>query len=173
MKFTLLPAAAALFSVASIVAAQNSTGDGAACTLCLQNSLRALPLCKDLNITMGNFDPSVSPAYAACLCSSLNGTWIDACAGVSQCGPDVEQFKNTYPSTIQDAGLQCNGTTPTFVPVATDSVLPTSALPTSSASPTSGSTKSSAGDMGAVPSALFTNVMGALALVAAVGASLI
>ncbi|KAG0367091.1 hypothetical protein BGZ54_004404 [Gamsiella multidivaricata] len=175
MKISTLSAASALV-LASVVAGQNSTqGDGLVCTTCLQNSLRALPLCKDLNITVGDFNPGVSTAYAACLCSSLSGTWIDACKDASQCGPDIESFKATYPSTIEQAGLQCNGSTPTFVPATPDPVAPSTAPP-AGASPTgsaSSTGKPSAGNMDALPSTMFTKIMGAVAVVAAVAASFI
>ncbi|KAG0007092.1 hypothetical protein BGZ65_008907 [Modicella reniformis] len=122
---------------------------------------------------MGDFNPDVSPAYAVCLCSSLDGAWIDACKGTTLCGPDIESFKTSYPSTIQQAGLQCNGSTPTFVPAPADPVAPSSTLPGSSASPTLGGGKPSTGQLDAVPSALFTKAMGALAIAVAIGANFI
>ncbi|KAG0326116.1 hypothetical protein BGZ99_010094 [Dissophora globulifera] len=156
-----------------MVAAQNSTaGDSLACTTCLQSSLQALPLCQGLNITTNAPNSTVTPAYAACLCSSMNGTWIDACADPTKCGPDILAFKAQYPDTLTRLGLQCNGTTPTFAPPTADPVLPTSAVPTGS-TPTGVDGKASIGHMDAVPSALFTKIMGALAVAAAVGAGLI
>ncbi|KAF9574843.1 hypothetical protein EC968_005321 [Mortierella alpina] len=172
MKFTLVGTLTIL--LASTAAAQeggNSTdGGGASCTLCLQNALRALPLCKDLNITVGEFNPGVSPEYAVCLCSSINGTWIDACKGDSLCGPDIESFKGAYGSNLGHAGLQCNGTKPTFIPPPADPVAPTGP---GSASPTTGAGGKSFGQKSAVPSALFMQIMGAIAVAAGVGASLL
>ncbi|KAG0200209.1 hypothetical protein BGX28_006659 [Mortierella sp. GBA30] len=172
MKFNLLSVASLAF--ATIVAAQqggNSTnGGGSGCMLCLQNSLMALPLCKGLNITVGEFNPGLSPEYAVCLCSSLNGTWIDACKDPSVCGPDIESFKNAYAENMQQAGLQCNGTKPTFIPPPADPVASTSA---SGTSPTQGAGNKSFAHKGAVPSILFMEVMGAFAVMAAVGASLL
>lgn len=171
MKFTLAPLMA-LAVLASAVAAQNSTEGGSAdCVVCLQTSLQALPLCKGLNITMGDFDPAANPAYAVCLCSSLDGAWIDTCK--TKC-PDVESFKASYPSNMQQAGLQCNGSTPTFVPGPSDPVAPSSSLPAAGPSPTSGGNNNkSTGQLNAVPSALFTKAMGALAIAAAVASSFI
>ncbi|KAF9948698.1 hypothetical protein BGZ72_009421 [Mortierella alpina] len=172
MKFSL--ACTLTILLASAAAAQdggNSTeGGGASCTLCLQNSLRTLPACKDLNITVGEFNPGVSPEYAVCLCSSLNGTWIDTCKGDSLCGPDIESFKGAYASNLQQAGLQCNGTKPTFIPPPADPVAPTG---TDAASPTGGAGGKSSGQRNAVPSALFMQLMGAVAVAVGVGASLL
>ncbi|KAI1309709.1 hypothetical protein EDD11_004051 [Mortierella claussenii] len=112
MKF--LPSIA-LLTLTTLVSAQNTLN---ACTTCLQSSISALPLCKGLNITIGDFQPGNNPtAVAACLCSSLSGNWIDQCTGAAQCGQDIASFKNTYSGNIQAAGLSC-GTTPSFVPVA-------------------------------------------------------
>ncbi|KAF9365887.1 hypothetical protein BGX34_007695 [Mortierella sp. NVP85] len=124
---------------------------------------------------MGNFDPAANPAYAVCLCSSLDGAWIDTCK--TTC-PDIESFKASYASNIQQAGLQCNGSTPTFVPGPSDPVAPSSSLPAAGASPTSGggnnnNNNKSNGQLNAVPSALFTKAMGALAIAAAVASSFI
>ncbi|KAF9933116.1 hypothetical protein BGZ67_004411 [Mortierella alpina] len=172
MKFTLVGALTLL--LASVVAAQeggNSTdGGGSACTLCLQNTLRALPLCKDINITIGEFNPGVSSEYAVCLCSSINGTWIDNCKGDTLCGPGIESFKSAYGSNLQQAGLQCNGTKPTFIPPPADPVAPTGP---GAASPTKGAGGTSWGQSTAAPSALFMQFMGAVAVAAGVGASLL
>ncbi|KAG0054321.1 hypothetical protein BGZ83_011427 [Gryganskiella cystojenkinii] len=100
--------------VASLVSAQDAPN---ACSTCLQQSIQSLPLCQGLNIVIGDFNPGESPAYAACLCSSLDGAWIDNCTGVAQCGADIKSFKSAYAGNIQNAGLIC-GSTPTFVPAA-------------------------------------------------------
>ncbi|KAK3813365.1 MAG: hypothetical protein J3Q66DRAFT_348130 [Benniella sp.] len=101
MKFTAL-AVAAIAMVASMVSAQ---GDAVACTLCLQNAIKALPACANVQPTAG----SVSTAYAACLCSSLSGSWADACT--AQCGSAaVSTLKSSYSTLIQAAGLVCTGT---------------------------------------------------------------
>ncbi|KAF9182037.1 hypothetical protein BGZ51_005009 [Haplosporangium sp. Z 767] len=107
--------ALALLVTMTVVSVQGQTNGAAACTICLQNSIQALPLCSGLNITMGDFNPSENPAYAKCLCSSLDGAWIDACTGKDQCGQDIVSFKNAYAGNIQAAGLSC-GPTPTFAP---------------------------------------------------------
>ncbi|KAI8361881.1 hypothetical protein B0O80DRAFT_434572 [Mortierella sp. GBAus27b] len=168
MKITIAPAIA-LAALASAVAAQNSTGGSSTtCIQCLQDSLRALPLCKGLNITMGNFDPGSSPEYAVCLCSSLDGAWISNCRDPSKCGPDIDSLKNSYPSSLDQAGLRCNGTNPTFIPAPTDPVAPSSTFPSGS-SPTG----QSAGQLDAIPSAVFTRAMAAVAVVMAIGASFI
>lgn len=169
MKFTLAPVVG-LAVLASTVAAQNSTTGGSAdCVLCLQTSLGALPKCKGLNITMGNIEPGVSPAYAVCLCSAIDGAWVDSCKDATKCGADIESFKSSFASNLQQAGLQCNGTTPTYSPPPADPVAPSSTFP-SNASPTGGK---SAGQLSAVPSTLFTRAMGAIAIAAAIGASFI
>lgn len=74
--------------------------------------------------------------------------------------------------------MNCNGTTPTFIPGPTDPVIPPSGLPTAAssgapagASPTSPASggKGSAGAVSYLP--WTTEVMGALAVAAAVGAA--
>ncbi|KAF9998451.1 hypothetical protein BGZ80_006048 [Entomortierella chlamydospora] len=173
MKFTVLPVAALAFLVSTVVAQTNST-NGETCEECLQSSLLSLPLCKGLNITIGDFNPGESPAFVVCLCSSMNGTWIDACQATTLCGPDILQFKASYQSDMEQAGLQCNGTTPTFNPGPTATVDPTTPLgsnPTSTAGSSGGKTSSGVKD--AVPSAMFKEVMGVVAIVMAIGASLI
>ncbi|KAF9911473.1 hypothetical protein BX616_010574 [Lobosporangium transversale] len=177
MKFSVALIIAFAFTVSS-VSAQNdgNNTDGAICTTCLQDSLRALPLCKDLNITMGSFNPGESVAYAACMCSSLDGAWVDLCKDPSKCGPDVESFKGTYAATMEQAGLRCNGTTPTFIPQPTDPVEPSSALPTASGSGpsmASPSDKPSSSIVGAMPSTFFMQLMGAVSVAVAIGASFI
>ncbi|KAF9271557.1 hypothetical protein BGZ68_003378 [Mortierella alpina] len=107
MKF-LIPLA--LAATAAVAAAQNGA---ASCTLCLQNSIKVLPKCAGLNITMGDFDPSTNPAYAVCLCSSLDGAWIDKCTAADKCGQDILSFKKTFEENIKFAGLSCEGT-PSF-----------------------------------------------------------
>ncbi|KAG0196849.1 hypothetical protein BGX28_009685 [Mortierella sp. GBA30] len=106
----------AFLAATAIISVQGQTNGAAACTICLQDSLKALPLCAGLNITVGNFNPSENPAYAVCLCSSLDGAWVDACSGADKCGQDILSFKNAYAGNLQSAGLSC-GTTPTFNPV--------------------------------------------------------
>ena len=180
MKFTLATVLASAV-LALAVTAQNSTTEPAGCTTCLQNSLLALPDCKGLNITIGSMTSGVTPQYAACLCSSLNGAWIGTCT--SACGPDIAQLEATYAQSLQESGLNCNGTTPTFNPP-TDLPVPPSTLPTgtqpagSSPSPTTGgaggssspsSGKGSAGVASSLPWA--TEVIGVLTVMAAVGAS--
>ncbi|KAG0363600.1 hypothetical protein BG005_009951 [Podila minutissima] len=168
MKFTtLLPVA--LF--ATFAAAQgNSTdggGGGAACTICLQTSLQALPLCKSLNVTgaIGEFDPSGSPAYAACLCSSLDGAWIDNCKDASKCGVDITAFKATYGDSMKQAGLVCNGTTPTFNPPPPDVVAPSSTTPAGA-----GATGAKSDGQKEMP-LLVTQIVGAVTVAAAIGMS--
>ncbi|KAF9561366.1 hypothetical protein EC968_005773 [Mortierella alpina] len=107
MKFLI---AIALLATATVVSAQNGA---AACTICLQDSIKGLPKCAGLNITMGDFDPSTNPAFAVCLCSSLDGAWVDKCAGEDKCGQDILSFKKTFEVNIKDAGLSCEGT-PSF-----------------------------------------------------------
>ncbi|KAF9143178.1 hypothetical protein BGX30_001123 [Mortierella sp. GBA39] len=99
MKFTIL-AAAFVALVASTASAQ---ADPSACTLCLQESLMQLPACANVEATAG----SVSPAYAACLCSSLSGSWIDSCAAADKCGSAISAFKSSYAPNMKDAGLTC------------------------------------------------------------------
>ncbi|KAF8926925.1 hypothetical protein EDD21DRAFT_411228 [Dissophora ornata] len=105
----------AVLATAALVSAQS---DVDACATCLQSSLQALPLCASVNITMGELNPEGDAVMAACLCSSLNGTWVDACTGDAQCGQDIVSFKNAYSDNIQSAGLSC-GTTPSFAPSST------------------------------------------------------
>ncbi|KAG0249083.1 hypothetical protein BG011_009611 [Mortierella polycephala] len=107
--------ALALLATMTMVSVQGQTNGAAACTICLQKSIQALPLCSGLNITMGDFNPSENPAYAKCLCSTLDGAWIDSCSGENQCGQDIAAFKSAYAGNIQAAGLSC-GATPTFAP---------------------------------------------------------
>ncbi|KAF9906751.1 hypothetical protein EC991_000344 [Linnemannia zychae] len=173
MKFTALASIAAL-AVASVVSAQDE-----ACQTCLQTSLKALPLCTGVNITLGDFDPTSSPAYAACLCQSTSGTWIDSCITAKTCSDDILSFKASYADSLTEMGLNCNGTTPTFVPAPSASVAPSSALPSGTgaggASPTSGagaggSPPNSAGNVNG-PSFLLAETMGVLAVVAAIGAN--
>ncbi|KAF9097782.1 hypothetical protein BGX29_007937 [Mortierella sp. GBA35] len=115
MKFTIIATAVLAFivSCSTTVSAQS---DASACTLCLQQALQTLPACANVEATAG----SVSPAYAACLCSSLDGSWIDSCSGADQCGAAIATFKASYGSNIQSAGLQCgpNGQA-FFTPAAT------------------------------------------------------
>ncbi|KAG0282112.1 hypothetical protein BGZ96_000830 [Linnemannia gamsii] len=99
MKFTILAAAFVAF-VASTATAQ---ADPSACTLCLQEALKQLPACANVEVTAG----SVSPAYAACLCSSLSGSWIDSCSGTDKCGAAISAFKSSYGGNIKAAGLTC------------------------------------------------------------------
>ncbi|KAF9154891.1 hypothetical protein BG015_011674 [Linnemannia schmuckeri] len=99
MKFTILAAAFVAF-LASTASAQ---ADPSTCTLCLQNALKQLPACTNVEVTAG----SVSPAYAACLCSSLSGSWIDSCAAANKCGSAISAFKSSYASNIRAAGLTC------------------------------------------------------------------
>ncbi|KAG0032738.1 hypothetical protein BGZ81_010137 [Podila clonocystis] len=165
MKFaTLLPVAL----LATFAAAQgNSTGGSDPCTSCLQTSLQALPLCKSLNVTsaIGEFDPSGSPAYAACLCSSLDGAWMDNCKDASKCGGDILTFKASYGDLMKQAGLVCNGATPTFNPPPPDVVAPSSTEP-AGASPTG--TKSAGRKE--VP-LLVTQIVGVITVAAAIGMS--
>ncbi|KAF9095748.1 hypothetical protein BGX23_012676 [Mortierella sp. AD031] len=175
MKFTTLaPLAAVLAFAAAGVSAQTDE-----CQNCLQTSLKALPLCVNVNITLGDFDPSSSPAYAACLCQSTAGAWIDSCIASKTCSDDVLSLKAAYASSLQDMGLNCNGTTPTFSAVPSATVAPSSVLPsgtpTSSGGPAGGSpTKGadkSAGQKSTAPSFMLAETMGVLAVVAAIGAS--
>ncbi|KAF9194522.1 hypothetical protein BGZ51_009085 [Haplosporangium sp. Z 767] len=109
MKFVLSTAALVATILASLVSAQS---DPAACTLCLQEALQTLPACTNVEATAG----SVSPEYAACLCSSLSGTWMDSCKGNAQCGSALDSFKAMYASNIQLAGLNCAGGQASFTP---------------------------------------------------------
>ncbi|KAF9382323.1 hypothetical protein CPB97_007221 [Podila verticillata] len=106
MKFTILAAVAALLATVS------AQSDPAACTLCLQTSLQSLPECKGVEASSSN------PAYAACLCASLSGAWIDACSGASQCGAAISVFRTSYASNIQAAGLKCANGQASFAPLA-------------------------------------------------------
>ncbi|GJJ76648.1 hypothetical protein EMPS_09007 [Entomortierella parvispora] len=98
----------------SFVAGQQSADP---CSACLQQSIQSLPLCQGLNVTIGAFNPGESTAYAACLCSSLDGAWISQCTDVTACGSDINSFQSAYSSNIQSAGLIC-GAQPTFNPSA-------------------------------------------------------
>lgn len=109
--FTSLTVLAAV--VLSFVAGQSNNP----CSACLEQSIQSLPLCQGLNVTIGAFNPGESTAYAACLCSSLDGAWINACTDVTECGTDINSFKSAYAGNIQDAGLVC-GSQPTFIPAA-------------------------------------------------------
>ncbi|KAG0004872.1 hypothetical protein BGZ79_007771 [Entomortierella chlamydospora] len=106
MKFTLI-VATTLAMTASMVSAQ----DPVACTTCLQQALAALPACASVQTPTAG---SVTTAYAACLCASLSGTWIDSCSGSSQCGSAISAFASIYAANIQAAGLDCDGTTASF-----------------------------------------------------------
>jgi hypothetical protein len=110
MKFTILVAA----FVALVASTASAQEDPSACTLCLQEALKQLPACANVEATAG----SVSPAYAACLCSSLDGSWIDSCSGADKCGATVAAFKSSYGDNIKAAGLACgaNGQA-SFTPV--------------------------------------------------------
>ncbi|KAF9934969.1 hypothetical protein FBU30_009391 [Linnemannia zychae] len=108
MKFTILATAAVAF-LATVVSAQ---ADASACTLCLQEALKALPACANVEPTPG----SVSPAYAACLCSSLSGSWADSCASTADCGSTVAAFKSNYGINMKSAGLNCDNGQASFTP---------------------------------------------------------
>ncbi|KAG0057229.1 hypothetical protein BGZ83_000642 [Gryganskiella cystojenkinii] len=108
MKFSI--AAVTILFLASMVSAQDNA---AACTACLQKALQALPACAGVPVSAG----SVSPAYAACLCSSLSGSWIDSCNGGANCGSTVSAFKASYASNMQAAGLNCAGGKASFTPL--------------------------------------------------------
>ncbi|KAG0212919.1 hypothetical protein BGX28_005381 [Mortierella sp. GBA30] len=101
---------AAITLLATLASVQS---DPAACTLCLQKALQALPACANVQATAPG---SVSPAYAACLCSSLTGTWMDSCKDAAQCGVTIDSFKASYATNIQTAGLSCNGNQASFTP---------------------------------------------------------
>ncbi|KAF9333705.1 hypothetical protein BGZ91_011146 [Linnemannia elongata] len=175
MKFAALAPIAAL-ALASAVSAQTD-----ACQTCLQTAIKALPLCAGVNITIGDFNPAASPAYAACLCQSTSGTWIDSCIASKTCSEDVLSLKATYASSLTEIGLNCNGTTPTFIPATTAPVAPSSALPSggAGASATSGSGAKPTGSNGtsagqksiSASSFMLAETMGVLAVVAAIGAS--
>ncbi|KAG0066823.1 hypothetical protein BGZ89_006856 [Linnemannia elongata] len=164
MKFAALAPIAAL-ALASAVSAQTD-----ACQNCLQTAIKALPLCAGVNITIGDFNPAASPAYAACLCQSTSGTWIDSCIASKTCSEDVLSLKATYASSLTEIGLNCNGT------VAPSSALPSggdgaSATSGSGAKPT-GSNGTSAGQKSiSASSFMLAETMGVLAVVAAIGAS--
>ncbi|KAF9291309.1 hypothetical protein BGZ68_004397 [Mortierella alpina] len=95
--------------LASLAFAQS---DPAACTLCLQKALQALPVCANVRATAG----SVTAEYATCLCSSLAGNWIDSCKSSAQCGSTIDDFKASYASMFKLAGLNCNGNQASFTP---------------------------------------------------------
>ncbi|KAF9128631.1 hypothetical protein BGW39_004891, partial [Mortierella sp. 14UC] len=100
--FTILAAVFAAF-VATTVSAQSS--DPSACTLCLQQALKQLPACANVQPPVAN--GPVSSAYAACLCSSLSGSWIDSCSAANKCGATVTALKSAYGPNIKAAGLTC------------------------------------------------------------------
>ncbi|KAF9907793.1 hypothetical protein EC991_010485 [Linnemannia zychae] len=102
MKFTIIAAAFAAF-LATTVSAQSS--DPSACTLCLQQALKQLPACA--NVEAPAAGSAVSSAYAACLCSSLSGSWIDSCSSADKCGAAVSALKSAYGPNIEAAGLTC------------------------------------------------------------------
>ncbi|KAK3815827.1 MAG: hypothetical protein J3R72DRAFT_461261 [Linnemannia gamsii] len=106
-----------LATISALVVAQEPTAtDNSAptpCMVCLQDSLQSLTACTSLTIVVGDMDPASDPAFAECLCSSLDGAWIDKC--LSTCSQDIVSFKNAYSENIQAAGLIC-GAQPTFVP---------------------------------------------------------
>ncbi|KAF9182036.1 hypothetical protein BGZ51_005008 [Haplosporangium sp. Z 767] len=169
MKLTFFSAAA--LAMVAVVAGQEVPSNGTACVLCLQDSLRALPLCKDIDVVVGEFNPGLSPDYASCLCSSLDGAWIDACMDATKCNADIAAFKSDYAKNIKEAGLQCDGASPTFIPKDADPVAPSATSPGGSA-PTGGSNDpKSFGIKGAAPTFLLTEVMGLLGIVVAVGAN--
>ncbi|KAF9151950.1 hypothetical protein BG015_005996 [Linnemannia schmuckeri] len=112
MKFFKVLAFLATTAV-TLVLAQVQNDAPTPCMVCLQESLQSLSACKSLTVVIGNMDPASDPAYAACLCSSLDGAWIDKC--MSTCSQDVVSFKNAYAENIQAAGLRC-GAQPTFIP---------------------------------------------------------
>ncbi|KAG0334934.1 hypothetical protein BG004_000203 [Podila humilis] len=160
--------------MAIVATAQTETpGGGAACTICLQTSLQALPLCKSLNVTgtIGEFDPSGSKEYAACLCSSLDGAWIDGCNDPSKCGADIDLFKQTYKQSMTQAGLDCTGSTPTFNPPPPDAVAPSS-TDAGGSTPTGGAGAGDSKSAGQkdVP-LMLTQVVGVVTVAAAIGMS--
>ncbi|KAF9916168.1 hypothetical protein FBU30_001517 [Linnemannia zychae] len=172
MKFTAV-APIAILALASAVSAQTDV-----CQNCLQTSLKALPLCANVNITVGDFDPNSSPGYAACLCQSTSGTWIDTCITNKACSEDVLSLKQNYAASLTELGLNCSGATPTFIPAPTASVLPSSVLPSGGASSTGGNAQptgtggKSAGVMNG-PSLWLAETMSVLAVISAIGASLL
>ncbi|KAG0239640.1 hypothetical protein B0O80DRAFT_434573 [Mortierella sp. GBAus27b] len=111
MKFV----SAFVLVAAATIGMVSAQGTPDACKSCLQSALSALPLCKGLNIKMGELDPAADPSLVPCLCSSLDGAWVDGCTGAAQCGQDISSFKKSYSDNIQDAGLSC-GASPTFIP---------------------------------------------------------
>ncbi|KAF9103072.1 hypothetical protein BGX27_010749 [Mortierella sp. AM989] len=173
MKFAALPLAALALLVSSVAGQNNTGGDGELCTSCLQTALMALPLCKGLNITIGNFNPGESPAFAVCLCSSIDGAWVDTCQDTTKCGPDIVSFKASYKANMEQVGLQCNGTTPTFIPGPTAPIEPSTTIGTTSPTGGADSDNKSFGVKNAEPSGLFIKTMGAMAFAVAIGASLI
>ncbi|KAF9579719.1 hypothetical protein BGW38_003910 [Lunasporangiospora selenospora] len=110
MKFTVASTLAIIVTILSMTTTQ---AQGTACTDCLQASLQSLPLCSKLDIAIGNFTPSNSREYAACLCSSLDGAWIDKCRPDSLCGEDIMSFKDAYADNLRSASLIC-GSQPSF-----------------------------------------------------------
>ncbi|KAF9916169.1 hypothetical protein FBU30_001518 [Linnemannia zychae] len=113
MKFITALTILATIATASVFA--QSTTDGSAptpCMSCLKASIESLPACQSLTIVIGDMNPASDPAYAKCLCSSLDGAWVDKC--ISTCSQDILSFKNAYSENIQAAGLRCSPV-PTFV----------------------------------------------------------
>ncbi|KAF9583317.1 hypothetical protein BGW38_009758 [Lunasporangiospora selenospora] len=95
--------------------AGSATPPSPACMQCLIDAVKTLPQCSKLDFAsaLSSPTPPTTPEFAACLCSSMDGAWIDRCAGQAQCGPAVSVFK--YAESMKTSGLTC-GPTPSFAP---------------------------------------------------------
>ncbi|KAG0235162.1 hypothetical protein BGW41_000913 [Actinomortierella wolfii] len=116
------------------------------CPLCLQKRLQESPGCAGTNITLQAIDVVSNPGIAKCLCANVDGSFMDPCAGETVCGSELDLFKNSFKSNLEQAGLRCNGTTPTFIPPPADPIAPsntgsTSPTPTGKDGPGSASTR--------------------------------
>ncbi|KAF9404621.1 hypothetical protein BGZ94_004045 [Podila epigama] len=154
MKFaTSLPCVALLVAFAT---AQEGAGTGSSeCITCLQTSLSAVSLCQGVNVTgvFGEYNATGSPALAKCLCSAKDGAWVDNCTPDTKCGSDIVAFKNTFGQYLEQSGLVCNSSTPTFVPPPPDVDEPSPTQPAGGAQ-----TTDSAGQK--QQPALFTQIIG-------------
>ncbi|KAF9978071.1 hypothetical protein BGZ73_003811 [Actinomortierella ambigua] len=114
----------AITALATVALAQNSTNPTVECPTCIQTRLQSATGCVGVNITLQTLDPNANPGIAKCLCANLDGAFMDPCKDETICGADLDAFKTSFKSNLEQVGLRCNGSTPTFVPPPSDPVAP-------------------------------------------------
>ncbi|KAF9168642.1 hypothetical protein DFQ26_004278 [Actinomortierella ambigua] len=120
----------AITTLATVALAQDNSTNPAnptmECPTCLQTQLQSSTGCVGVNITLQFLDPNENPGIAKCLCANMDGAFMDPCKAETICGADIEAFKSSFKSNLEQVGLRCNGSSPTFVPPPPDPVAPSS-----------------------------------------------